>query len=148
MLTLLGARNVRSNPGNLAAPLRAERFARHGVAAVEHGGEVVGVDQADQAECLALGAEPVAGRLARARVVVLDARNDLRQVVVGAVRAEPADVEHQRRRATTAPPQAPHEGHDPPRNVVEPHPAQTTERPRTSGKQRKSAATSGQAYLV
>ena len=79
------------------------------------------------------GAHSTPSRLARAGVVVLNTGHDLGQVVVG---AEAADVEHQRRRAAIAPPQTPHEGHDSPRIVVEPHPAQTTERPRTSGNQR------------
>jgi len=61
---------------------------------VEDPVELIGVDLARQPESVGAGADPLAGRLAGAGVVVLDAVGDGAEVVLGPPRQELADAQH------------------------------------------------------
>jgi hypothetical protein len=82
-------------PGDaLAAGRAAQPLGREGMGAGEHAVQAFLGDHSGQPELLGRLAEPVAGRLPRAGVVLLLAARHLVKVVVGLALQELADVEH------------------------------------------------------
>jgi hypothetical protein len=93
MLTLLGAENVRSKPVTRIAPRDGLR-ARLGMVARQRAVQQLALDLAEDVELVGCRAHPLAGRLALAGVVILDALRDRLQVVVGLALSELADRQH------------------------------------------------------